>query len=156
MLASRKPGKDGEVQYNEGVLSGYRGYHAAGIAPAFAFGHGLGYAPFAWSELSVQTTATGVRVAVTVTNAGTRFGKEVVQFYHELPGEAQPVRRLAGFAKVEVAAGASATVEIVLDRNSVERPLSFWQDGWQEAHGALRVFVGASATDIRLSGTVQI
>jgi beta-glucosidase len=150
------PGKEGAVHYREGVLSGYRGYIAKGIAPAYPFGHGLGYTSFAYSDLSLTADARGVIAALTLTNTGARAGKEVVQLYHELPGEAEPVRRLAGFAKVSLEAGAATRVEIALARDGVERPLSYWQDGWVEAHGLLQVFVGASATDIRLDGRVHI
>jgi beta-glucosidase len=150
------PGKDGKVHYREGVFSGYRGYIAGDINVAYPFGHGLGYSRFGYSNLRLKAVESGVRATVTITNQGERQGKEVVQLYHELPGEAVAVRRLAGFAKVDLAPGASIDVVISLHRESVERPLTYWDNGWQDAHGMLQVLVGASATDIRLAGEVII
>src|SRR3984957_11350353 len=43
----------GRLDYTEGLLIGYRGYDQAGIAPRFAFGHGLGYTT--WEYQSAVT-----------------------------------------------------------------------------------------------------
>jgi beta-glucosidase len=102
---------DGALHYTEGTAIGYRGHHA-GLAPAPAFwlGHGLGYST--WSYDAAERTADGVRVRVT--NTGSRDSREVVQVYLEPAEASQPVR-LVGWTAVEVAAGASATVEIETD-----------------------------------------
>lgn len=150
------PGTEGAVHYREGVLSGYRGFIDGDIGVAFPFGHGLGYSPFDYSDLRLDATDCEVRASVTVTNIGSRDGKEVAQLYIELPGEAKPVRRLGTFAKVCLKPGESQQVQFALPRDGVERSLAYWNDGWQDARGALKVFVGASAVDIRLSGVVNI
>lgn len=108
------------------------------------------------SDLRLDATASEVSASVMVTNRGTREGKEVVQLYLELPGEARPVRRLATFAKVGLESGKARQLVFTLSRDSVERPLSFWKDGWRDAHSRLKVFIGASATDIRLTGEVNV
>src|SRR6476469_5972845 len=71
------PGKEGRVDYTDGLLMGYRGYDRSEIAPRFCFGHGLTYTTFEYADLAVE----GRRVSVAVTNTGTRDGHEVVQLY---------------------------------------------------------------------------
>lgn len=58
-------------------------------------------------------------MAVSVTNAGSRPGRHVVQVY-AVPSDG--VRRLVGFFSVEVAAGGSARVVVDCD----SRPLQTW------------------------------
>ena len=49
------------LSYAEGSAVGYRGYEERGITPAYAFGHGLGYAHIATDVLDLG--ASGARVA---------------------------------------------------------------------------------------------
>ena len=85
-------------------------------SPAFPFGHGLSYSTFSWSDAAASadriTTDGTVSVSVTVTNTSDRAGAEVVQLYLSDPYAevARPVQRLIGYARLELAAGASADV----------------------------------------------
>jgi len=85
-------------------------------SPAFPFGHGLSYSTFSWSDAAASadriTTDGTVSVSVTVTNTSDRAGAEVVQLYLSDPHAevARPVQKLIGYARVELAAGASADV----------------------------------------------
>ena len=69
-----------------------------------------------------MSTSDAVTVSCTVTNTGAVEGAEVVQLYLSDPvGEVvRPVRELIGYARVELAAGASASVEFTVhaDRTS--------------------------------------
>ena len=82
-----------------------------GYNPEWAFGHGLSYTTFAYSELRVSSPSLGqgdtLGVSVTVANTGTRAGKEVVQLYvRDLYASVTPaVRRLRGFQKLSLAPG---------------------------------------------------
>lgn len=58
----------GRLEYTEGLFIGYRAYEQQGIAPAFPFGHGLGYTDWAYESLEVTATTARVRV----TNTGSR------------------------------------------------------------------------------------
>jgi beta-xylosidase len=98
--------------------------------PAFAFGHGLSYTTFEWSDAGVSgqgpdavhdgdAAATGtwpvdgeVTVHVTITNTGVRPGTEVVQLYLHDPvaQTTRPVVRLIGFRRVPLEPGESARV----------------------------------------------
>lgn len=109
------PGRNGVGRYLEGRLIGYRHYDTVGREPLFPFGHGLSYA-----QVSVDSaTVEGDVVRVVLTNHSDRLGSEVVQVYvHDPVGTGAPddaVQHLVGFAKVELAAGETRTVEVALD-----------------------------------------
>ncbi|HEX2415533.1 MAG TPA: glycoside hydrolase family 3 C-terminal domain-containing protein [Thermoleophilaceae bacterium] len=150
-----------DVPFAEDVNIGYRGYIAAGVDPLFPFGHGLSYTEFDYSRLRVNgLRATGgddtARVRLRVTNSGDRSGTELVQVYvGALPGVASPPRKLAGWEKVELEPGERARVRIRIDR----RAFSYWDgdsDRWVTPTGTVPVYVGSSASDVRLSGTVRV
>jgi hypothetical protein len=88
--------------------------------PLFAFGHGLSYTTFEYSGLTVsdaELPTNGLaEIACTVRNTGSRPGAEVVQLYLSDPVAqvVQPVRRLAGFARVELAPGQARRVSFRL------------------------------------------
>lgn len=88
--------------------------------PLYPFGHGLSYTSFAYSGLKVPGTVKAgdtVEVSVTVTNTGTRAGDEVVQLYvtDREASAPVPIRKLAGFRRVHLGAGASRRVTFTID-----------------------------------------
>jgi beta-glucosidase len=165
------PGEAGEVRYGEGVLLGYRWYDARRLPVQFPFGHGLSY-----TTVEIGTPAIdGDTVRVPVTNTGTRAGSEVVQLYVEpiAPKVVRPPKELKAFAKVHLDAGASTTVDLVLD----DRSFAHWQPdpaayaqirrrqsattgfslgptpddppgGWRVEPGSYRLHIGRSSVDI--------
>ncbi|MFN3930968.1 MAG: glycoside hydrolase family 3 N-terminal domain-containing protein [Brevundimonas sp.] len=86
----------------------------------YPFGHGLTYAPVAYSavRLSAPTMAWngGLTATVTLSNSGSREASEVVQLYirDRAASITQPVRLLKGFRRVIVPAGGSVEVSIPL------------------------------------------
>ena len=88
--------------------------------PLYPFGHGLSYTTFAYRDLMLPSTVAAgapVPVSVTVTNTGSRAGDEVVQLYvtdHDASVPV-PIRKLAGFARISLAAGESKTVSFTID-----------------------------------------
>src|SRR5690606_4576462 len=82
--------------------------------PAYWFGHGLSYSSFSWGDLGVsgKLFSQTVDVRLTVTNTSERDGSDVVQLYLHDPvaSVVRPVQRLISYARVDLAAGASATV----------------------------------------------
>ncbi|MFI1395301.1 beta-glucosidase [Streptomyces sp. NPDC020681] len=142
---------DGELTYTEGLFIGYRAWDRADTAPAYSFGHGLGYTT--WEYESLEATPTTARVQIR--NTGTRAGRETVQLYLAPRGDSasRPARWLAGFAQVEAEPGAVAEVEIPLRRRSFE----VWEEGeWAFVPGPYEVRAGRSLTDTRLSATVEV
>jgi beta-glucosidase len=151
------PGDTNGVRYGEGLFVGYRGYDATRTEVAYPFGHGLSYTTFGYSDLAVSTTGEGISVAVTVTNTGTRAGREVVQAYVSI-AESDVVRvprELKGFADVTLEPGASATVEIAVPTDE----LAFWSvadEAWVVESGRYTVAVGSSSRDLPLSAAVDV
>jgi beta-glucosidase/beta-xylosidase len=112
--------------YLHSTLAGSSGVSALDPSPLFGFGHGLSFTSFEISghlaSAPTVSTSGAVTVSCTVTNTGSVDGAEVVQLYLSDPvGEVvRPVRELIGYARVELAAGASATVAFTVhaDRTS--------------------------------------
>ncbi|WP_422116227.1 beta-glucosidase family protein [Brachybacterium sp. UNK5269] len=128
--------------------------------PLFPFGYGLGYSRFEYSDLALsapQIAADGtVEISATVTNAGEREGKEVVQLYLSDPvaSVVRPLKRLVGFRKVELAAGESARVTFSLHADRT----SFLGEDYQRIvePGEFRIRVGASSEDTALEGSFDV
>jgi beta-glucosidase len=89
-------------------------------APQYPFGFGLSYTSFRYADLKVSKNDFGpeetATISVTVTNTGTREGKEVVQlFVSDLFASLTPdVKRLRGFDKVDLKPGESRAVQFEL------------------------------------------
>ncbi len=151
------PGEAGVVRYGEGIYVGYRWYDARGIEPLIPFGHGGSFTTFDWGQPTITGEGTDLAIEVPVNNTGERTGTEVVQIY-VAPGEPpvhRPVKELAGFAKVTLNPGATATARIQLRDRSFAR----WDVAaheWVVDSGAYTVVVGASATDTRHEVEVRI
>ena len=138
--------------YREGPFVGYRYFTSAGIDVAFPFGYGLSYSSFEYSDLAVNEEGA----TLTVTNTSARDGAEVVQLYVSAPGGVfGPARELKGFAKVEVAAGASVSVTIPFDRYTF-RHWETSRGAWETEAGTWTVHVGRNATDTPLSATLEV
>ena len=133
---------------------GYYYYDKHNLTPLFAFGHGLSYTSFVYSNLRI-TQAGGVEtVMVDVRNSGTRAGDEVVQLYVSDPVASvdRRVKDLRGFQRVNIAPGATVTVTFTL----TDQELAYWNDNtssWYAEPGVYNVLVGASSRDIRLQGS---
>ena len=87
-------------------------------SPQYPFGFGLSYTNFSYSNLAINKTNFGTdesaTISVTVTNTGSKPGKEVVQlFISDLIASAltPDVKRLRRFDKVMLNAGESKTIE---------------------------------------------
>ncbi len=151
-----------QVDYTEGLQVGYRWYDAQGIEPLFPFGYGLSYTTFDYSQIEVTTRVQEGReilVRFGVTNSGPVAGSEIAQVYLSLPGGlGEPPKRLVGWAKVTLEPGEREWVTIVIDPNSSDHPMSYWDmssDSWVTPTGTYTVHVGSSSRDLT-SRTVRI
>lgn len=128
--------------------------------PVFAFGHGLSYASFEYSNLTISPPEAepgeDVEVSCTVTNTGGRDSDEVIQLYvrDEYASVTRPVVELKGFRRIHLAAGESSDAHFVLG----PRHLRFTGiDGRRIVEpGEFKVAVGASSADIRLEGSFKL
>lgn len=141
----------GPTLFDEGINVGYRWYEATGAQPQFPFGYGLSYTRFRFSALKVRAgKGPGLSVTARVTNTGTRAGAEVVQCYLGLPAATgEPARQLRGFARVDLAPGASRAVHFEVSPGD----LATWSGApgtvgsWSVAAGRYQVLVG-DASDL--------
>jgi beta-glucosidase len=127
--------------------------------PLFPFGHGLSFTSFEYLDLACPLTVdvhATINLSVTIRNDGTRAGDEVVQVYldDKVADVARPVRRLAGFKRVHVPAGASRRIKFLIDASQLayfDRRMQFVVDP-----GEVEVMVGASSRDVRLRASVVL
>lgn len=87
--------------------------------PLYAFGYGLSYTTFTYSDLRIVPDSREygkVEVSVNVTNSGSLAGSEVVQLYIRdmVAGMTRPVQELKGFEKIMLAPGESKQVSFTL------------------------------------------
>jgi len=145
------PAKQRTAEYREGLYVGYRYYETANIPVQFPFGFGLSYTTFAYSDLKVSDK----EAAFTLTNTGSMDGAEVAQLYVGKPDAKvfRPAKELKGFAKVFLKAGESKTVTIPLDDKAF-RYFNVKTNQFEVEGGEYQIMVGASAADIKLTGTV--
>ena len=153
-------GVDGKTTYSEGVNVGYRWFDKEKIEPLFAFGHGLSYSTFEYSDLQVEKTSDGgLDVRVHIKNIGSVDSDEVPQVYlgapSEIPDGVQfPVRALAAFDRIHFSAGEGKTVTLHVS----QRQLQYWssrEGKWVAARGKRTVSVGASSRDLRLEQSID-
>jgi beta-glucosidase len=141
------------IRYDEGAEVGYRWYAQKNIKPLYAFGYGLSYTTFSYSDLKVSGGET-ITVTFTVTNAGKVAGADVPQVYLTESPDGKRMR-LLGFERVELAPGASRTVTLTADPRLLAR-----FDGatgrWRIAGGSYRIALGKSTEDLLLNADVQL
>lgn len=146
---------DGTLRYDEGTAIGYRAWAESTSEPAFAFGHGLGYTSWRLDGIDRETDEEDGETAIVVaslSNTGLRRGRQVIQVYlsRTETDVTRPPLRLAGFAAIELDAGARAEVRIRLPR----REFAHWspeQHAWQVEPGEFTAHVGFSTADLRQS-----
>ncbi|KAI6831235.1 putative glycosyl hydrolase [Hortaea werneckii] len=158
----------------------YKYFQSNDIKPRYAFGYGLTYSSFSYSDVSVSwkdgsapasappsvevkvpggvaslfdTVAT---VSATITNTGSVAAAEVAQLYVRRPNEPEGVTPLRGFEKTAyLQPGESECVKMHLRR----KDLSTWSSDdqqWLMMAGDYELMVGASAEDIRLTGSLSL
>jgi beta-glucosidase len=150
----------GRLDYAEGLHIGHRAWLRAGRAPAFWFGHGLGYTSWEYEAVEAQAKVTAgeaFTVRVHLRNTGARAGREVVQVYAARPESAveRPVRWFAGYAAVRADPGRTVTAEVEV----APRALRHWspeERAWSTEPGPYRLMVGRSAGDLRWEGELTV
>ena len=170
-----------QIAYSEGLYVGYRGYEKRDIKPLYAFGYGLSYTEFGFSNLKIKPSAQNddnsltkvslseskpevdnenhdlADVSFTVTNTGKRAGAEVAQLYvgQENPTIDRPIKELKGFKRVYLQPGESETVTLPLNLRS----FAYWDEAthkWIALPGTYKVSVGAASDDIKIKGKFSL
>ncbi|KAI0309243.1 fibronectin type III-like domain-containing protein, partial [Amylostereum chailletii] len=146
-LKGSRPIDAGSVD-DDGSLNFGHQYVLNSPVPIWSFGRGLSYTTFDYSNLKLSPASIGpsdnFTVSVTVKNSGSRDGKEVVQVYMTdvVSSVVTPVQELVGFQKIDLAAGASQTVEIEVQAEQ----LALWgvNNAWAVEAGTFVIAVGTS------------
>jgi len=129
----------------------YHGYTLAdksGREPAFAFGHGLSYARFAYRALKARRARDGIEVQVSVRNIGARAADEVAQIYIGFPGRIveRPKKLLRGFRRVGLKPGETKTLLFKVSFETLK-----WYEArtatWRLEPGTHIVYAGGSSRD---------
>ncbi len=145
--------KPGDTRYKSAYID-------APNTPRYAFGYGLSYTTFTYSDLSISrpqlTAAETVQVQFTLTNTGPVAGEEVAQLYLRDPvaSTVRPLKELKDFQKVALKPGERKTITFTLDKDK----LSFYnqQLAWVAEPGEFQLMVGSASDDIRLRGKVEL
>jgi len=128
-----------------------RGYLFDDVSPLFAFGYGLSYTTFEYSNVWLTKSRIGISettmVSVDVKNTGDRAGDEVVQMYirDRVSSVTRPVKELKGFARISLKPGESTTVSIDI----TPEKLSFYDTdmNWVVEPGEFDIMVGSSSRE---------
>ena len=152
---------DGVPPQNEyDVSKGFTYLYFKGV-PLYAFGHGLSYTQFKYSNIKLSQDKTktigGVEVSFDLQNSGPRAGSEVAQMYvHQVTSNVvQPIKSLRGFQRVTLEPGETKHITLALPASQ----LSYYDS---ETHkfivvpGMFNVMIGAASDDIRLRTDLEI
>lgn len=148
-------GKNGKFDlnptYTEKLFIGYRWYEEKKIKPLFAFGFGLSYTTFAYSNLKVRRDSDRqLWVSFTIKNTGEMAGADVPQVYLAIPYPEEPPKRLVGWQKVFLQSGDKQRILV----HVTPRMQSIWDvstlvHAWKYIPKST-VYVGESSSDIKL------
>lgn len=144
---------------NDDYGGGYRWFDAQLMTPRYAFGFGLSYTTFAYSNFSISPNPAPlgqpVTVHVDVTNTGSRAGDEVVQLYITKTVGSLPMKELKAFKRVTLLPGQTQTVAFTL---TPEEFYSFSEttSRYEAAAGTYPVRVGGASDNLPLGSTLQL
>ena len=121
--------------------------------PLYAFGHGLSYTSFDYSDITLSAPSFAgdgsLTASVTVTNTGAVAGTETVQLYiRDIVGSVtRPVKQLKDFTRVTLGPGASETVSFTIGKET----LSFWRQDmtFGPEAGDFKLFIGGASDAVK-------
>ncbi|WP_395045439.1 glycoside hydrolase family 3 C-terminal domain-containing protein, partial [Flavobacterium sp.] len=117
--------------------------------PLYAFGYGLSYSKFEYSNLKLSSSSFSengkIEVSVDLKNNSSVSGKEVVQLYIRdlVASITRPVKELKGFEMVALKANETKKVTFVIDAKTIEFFTA--NSKWEAEAGDFKVFVGGSS-----------
>ena len=127
--------------------------------PLYGFARGESYTSFGMNDLRVAGTmpTTGsATISAEVRNTGERDGATVVQLYVSAQGVGvtRPAQQLAGFARVELDAGASARVSFEID--AAQFGYTAADDKFVVEPGELRAWLAFDSEQPILEGSIEL
>jgi len=141
------PRHSGQIPVYYNSLPGWHGGRYVDLpeSPLFAFGEGLSYTSFEYSDLRVDPDTLQLRVSLR--NTGARAGSETAQVYLRdlVSSVITPVKRLIAFQKVSLAAGEMRALTFQLKREDFSLVLP--DERRVVEPGAFALFAGGSSKD---------
>lgn len=122
-------------------------------SPQYAFGHGLSYTNFEYSDIKLNKTAIRpgekLEATITIRNTGNYDGEEVVQLYiRDMVGTVvRPVKELKNFRKVLIAKGESKEISFTITADD----LRFYNEQLKYIYepGDFKLFIGTSSDRVK-------
>lgn len=143
---------------------GKTGYVSAYIdsrnTPRYAFGYGMSYTRFLYSDLQLSQSSMSakdsIRVSFKLSNAGKYTGEETAQLYvrDKVASVVRPVMELKDFVKISLQPGETRTIKFTINKEK----LSFYnsQLNWVAEPGAFEMMIGGSSDDIKLISSFSL
>ena len=126
--------------------------------PLYPFGYGLSYSTFEYENLEVIQNNDGrISASITVKNASDIEGDEVVQLYFTVKDSSvkRPIKKLCGFERVHIEAGASETIVIEIPEHILQ--IYDLHSGKMLLESGSYIFMaGSSSGNIKLTAELQI
>ena len=144
--------KADEIEY--GYYHGYTLFEKKDYEPAFAFGFGLSYTTFNYSNLKVELKGDKIITMVDIKNIGKVAGDEVVQLYigFENTQIDRPVKLLKGFSRVSLKPNEinNVKIEVPIKNLAWYNPKS---KSWEIEQIRYNLYIGASSRNEDLLST---
>jgi beta-glucosidase len=145
--------------YNHKPTS-YHRYVDEQSTPLFAFGHGLSYTTFNYSDLHISPAIIPINgtaeVTVRIKNSGNAEGTEVAQLYvrDEVSSVTTPILALKGFNRINLKPGESGIIKFKIGPEH----LSLWNRQMKRVvePGMFKIMVGSASDDIRLNDSLKV
>ena len=150
-----------DVKYDEGVFVGYRWYENKNIEPLYAFGFGLSYTSYEYSNLKIEQKSikagASLNFTIDIKNTGAIDGQEIVQIYvRDIASSVErPLKELKDFQKIQLNTGAKKTLHFTI----TERDFAFWDvktENWLVEPGQFEILVGSASNKILEKGLLEI
>jgi beta-glucosidase len=146
--------------YNHSATKEGAHYIDMPVTPLYAFGFGLSYTTFEYSNLKITPEKINCEGNIDVTfdikNTGDKKGDEVAQLYIDdvVSSTSRPVKELKGYERITLEPGEIKTVKMVLtpeELSMLDRNMKVVVEP-----GSFKVMVGSSSDDIRLKGEFEV
>ncbi len=137
----------------------YKNGYGNGDLVQYPFGFGLSYTDYQYSNLKIKSKIDindeRFSVSLKVKNIGDMDGTEIVQLYMSPIDKASTQKpiQLKGFERVKLKAGEEKTLTFNV---SPEQFVQYKNNKWIVESGKYQLKVGASSTDIRLEGVIEL
>ena len=154
------PGGNNSVYYSESIFVGYRYYIAAKIPVKYAFGYGLSYTSFKYSDLHAEklqvAEGESINIHVTIKNIGKFNGAEVVEIFirNTSKNTFNPEIVLKAFQKLYLEKGEEKVITFKIDYEAFTR--FDVKDGWLADTAIYDIFAGSSSIDLKEKISVEV